>query len=37
VGRKNWLFVATDGAGEVNAPFVTLIASCQQRPVERSR
>lgn len=34
VGRKNWLFVGTDEAGEVNADFVTLIASCQMHGIE---
>jgi hypothetical protein len=29
VGRKNWLFVGSDEGGEVNATFVSLIASCQ--------
>jgi transposase len=29
VGRKNWLFVGSDEGGEVNATFVTLIASCR--------
>jgi transposase len=28
VGRKNWLFVGNDEAGEVNAAFVSLLASC---------
>ena len=29
VGRKNWLFVGSDDAAEVNATFVSLLASCQ--------
>jgi hypothetical protein len=28
VGRKNWLFVGNDDAAEVNAAFVSLLASC---------
>jgi hypothetical protein len=34
VGRKNWLFVGNDDAGEVNATFVSLLASCQMHGVE---
>ncbi len=34
VGRKNWLFLGTDEAGEVNANFVTLLASCQMHDIE---
>jgi len=34
VGRKNWLFVGNDDAGEVNATFVTLIASCEMHGIE---
>lgn len=34
VGRKNWLFVGSDDAGEVNATFVTLIASCEMHGIE---
>ena len=34
VGRKNWLFVGSDEAGEVNATFVTLLASCQMHGIE---
>jgi transposase len=34
VGRKNWLFVGNDDAGQVNATFVTLIASCQLHGLE---
>jgi transposase len=28
VGRKNWLFVGSDDGGEINATFVSLLASC---------
>jgi transposase len=34
VGRRNWLFVGNDDAGEVNATFVTLLASCQLHGIE---
>jgi transposase len=34
VGRRNWLFVGTDEAGEVNADFVTLITSCRMHEIE---
>ena len=34
VGRKNWLFVGNDDAGEVNAAFVSLLASCQLHDIE---
>ena len=34
VGRKNWLFVGNDDAGEVNAAFVSLLASCQLHRIE---
>jgi len=34
VGRKNWLFVGSDQAAEINALFVSLIASCQLRGLE---
>jgi transposase len=34
VGRKNWLFVGNDDAGEVNAAFVSLLASCQLHGIE---
>ena len=34
VGRKNWLFVGNDDAGEVNAAFVSLLASCQMHGIE---
>ncbi len=34
VGRKNWLFVGSDEGGEVNACFVSLLASCRLCKVE---
>ncbi len=34
VGRKNWLFVGSDQAAEVNTAFVSLIASCQLHGLE---
>jgi len=34
VGRRNWLFVGSDDAGEVNTTFVTLLASCQLHAIE---
>lgn len=34
IGRKNWIFLGNDDAGEVNATFVTLLASCQMHGVE---
>ena len=34
IGRKNWLFVGTDDAAEVNAAFVSLLASCQLHDIE---
>jgi transposase len=34
VGRKNWLFVGNDDAGDVNATFVSLLASCQLHGIE---
>jgi transposase len=34
VGRKNWLFVGNDDAGEVNTMFVSLLASCQLHGIE---
>lgn len=34
IGRKNWLFVGSDEAGENNARFVSLLASCQLAGVE---
>jgi transposase len=34
VGRKNWIFVGSDDAAEVNAAFVSLLASCQLHDIE---
>lgn len=34
VGRKNWLFVGSDEAAEVNATFVSLLASSQLHKLE---
>ena len=34
VGRKNWLFVGSDDGGEVNATFVSLLASCSLHKIE---
>ena len=34
IGRKNWLFVGNDDAAEVNAAFVSLLASCRMHSVE---
>ena len=34
VGRKNWLFVGNEDAGEVNAAFVSLLASCELHGIE---
>lgn len=34
VGRKNWLFCATDGGASWNATIVTLIASCRIHGIE---
>lgn len=34
VGRKNWLFCATDGGAHWNAVVVSLIASCRMHDVE---
>ena len=34
VGRKNWLFLGSDEGGEVNAKFVSLLASCQMHGLE---
>jgi hypothetical protein len=34
VGRKNWLFIGNDDAGDVNAAFVSLLASCQLHGIE---
>lgn len=36
IGRKNWLFLGSDDAGDVNATFVTLLASCQLHEIEPS-
>ena len=34
VGRKNWLFVGSDDGAEVNAVFVSLLASCSLHKIE---
>jgi transposase len=34
VGRRNWLFIGNDDAGDVNATFVSLLASCQLHGLE---
>jgi transposase len=34
LGRKNWLFLGSDEGGEVNATFVTLLASCHLHGIE---
>lgn len=34
IGRKNWLFVGTDEAAEVNTTFVSLLASCRLHALE---
>jgi transposase len=34
LGRKNWLFLGSEDAGDVNASFVTLLASCQLHEIE---
>jgi transposase len=34
IGRRNWLFIGSDDAGEVNTTFVTLLASCQLHGIE---
>ena len=34
VGRKNWIFVGSDQGAEVNATFVSLLASCQMHSLE---
>jgi len=34
VGRKNWMFVGSDQGAEVNATFVSLLASCQMHGLE---
>ena len=36
ISRKNWIFVGNDEGGEVNANFVTLLASCQLHGIEPS-
>jgi transposase len=33
-GRRNWMFIGSDDAGEVNATFVSLLASCQLHGIE---
>jgi transposase len=33
-GRRNWMFLGSDDAGEVNATFVSLLASCQMHGIE---
>jgi len=37
VGRKNWLFLGSDEGGEVNATFVTLIASCRHHDIDPAK
>jgi hypothetical protein len=32
--RKNWIFIGNDDAGEVNACFASLLASCQVHGIE---
>ncbi len=34
--RRNWIFLGSDDGGEVNATFVTLLASCQLHDIEPS-
>lgn len=34
IGRKNWLFVGNDDGGEINAAFVSLLASAQLHDIE---
>jgi transposase len=34
LGRKNWLFLGSDGGGEVNATLVSLLASCEMHHLE---
>lgn len=34
VGRRNWTFLGNDDGGEVNAIFVSLLASCQLHEIE---
>lgn len=34
LGRRNWLFLGSDDAGDVNATFVSLLASCRLHEIE---
>jgi transposase len=34
LGRRNWLFVGSDDGGDVNAVFVSLLASCRLHEIE---
>jgi transposase len=34
IGRKNWLFLGSESAAEVNTTFVSLLASCQMHGIE---
>jgi transposase len=34
IGRKNWLFLGSENAAEVNTTFVSLLVSCQMHGVE---
>jgi transposase len=34
IGRRNWTFLGNDDAGEVNATFVSLLASCKLHDIE---
>jgi len=34
LGRRNWIFLGTDDAGDVNAIFVSLLASCAMHRIE---
>jgi transposase len=34
VGRRNWMFIGNDDAGDVNTVFVSLLASCQLHDIE---
>ena len=34
VGRRNWMFIGNDDAGDVNAVFVSLLASCRLHDIE---
>ncbi len=34
IGRKNWLFLGSDDGGDINATFVSLLASCQLHGIE---